>query len=618
MGNRFALMLVLLAGCGAPSQNEDAGAVDAGDLADAGALDDGGAGAVDAGRDDAGPSDAGTTDAGVTDAGVTDAGVSDAGVPDAGVSDAGHSDAGVSDAGRLDAGVRDAGVVDAGPFDAGPLSLSPPSATVAPHRTQGWTVQGGVRPWSWSLPTNGSSGSLVALPEATSIAAAPLLAGAAQWQQWGHGQPVVVRDNHGDHELFTFGSPGSPAGKLHLLRSADLGVTWSWVVPDSYAQSVASDANASLMAVAQDSAGTVHLLYFRSGSLDVAYYRLTLTYAGGAITGYTGFTGPLTIPGTYAGDRRAMLRPVITGNGAEVLAVLVAGTDSGGSHLQGSVCLTTTLAPSSSADFKNLAGAANAATMVIDDARGPGGSHDHHLLFAQLGVSRDLWIFAGNMPAEQGPTAPTTLGRVRLSASGATWTAGPQLDGTTTDAWLMGVEGSAHFVWAMYGRYADGAVRFARVNELGVFEEPVASIPSPVSDGRIEQTQFGVFTVNPDERRLWAVYTRDPGPTGHWYDFTPTAASWDGARWQLQLGGSAGGSGAVAYAEGLAGTFGWTEGVVGLMTRTDGTSFNAPIWLVTARAPGALYTAGATGGTTDLVRVNDAQGASATATVTVP
>lgn len=497
------------------------------------------------------------------------------------------------------------------------LSISPTSATVSPGGAQVFEAHGGRAPWTWSLPTAASGGTVSALADQVPIAAAPALSGAQQWQHWAHGAPVVVRDNHGDHDLFTLGSPGALSGKLHLLRSADRGSSWSFPSPDAYAQPVDSYINAGLVSVAQDSTGTVHLLYARVGYGDIAYYRLELTYAGGAITGYDGLVGPLVIPGTYAGDLRGELRVVKTANDAEVLAVLI-GASGNGPALQGSVCITANLAPTSASDFKSLTGAPNAVTQIINDTRGPGGSHDHTLLFAQLGATRDLWVFAGNVTAEPGPTTPSTLNRVRLTASGSTWSAGPLVDGATKNVWLMGVEGTTNHVWAMYGRYDDGQVLFARVDGSGGFEEPVGSIPSPVNDGRIQQTMFGVFTVNPDETHLWTVFTRDPSPTGNWYDFTPTAGSWDGAAWQLHAGAPAGDTHAISYAEGLGGTVGWDDGVVGLMTKTAGTSFNGHIQLVTSRGPSALYTAGPAAPSTDVVQVQDGLGASASATVTVP
>jgi hypothetical protein len=460
------------------------------------------------------------------------------------------------------------------------------------------------------------------------MGAAPDLSGVAQWQHWGHGQPVVVRDNHGNHELFTFGSPGAPSGALLLLRSSDDGDHWTWASPDTYAVPVASETNAGLMSVAQDSAGTLHLLYFRSGTLDVVYYRMSLTYSAGQITGYTALAGPIPIPGSYSGDRRGLIRVVTTAAGGEVLAVLVTASDPGGTRLQGSICITSTLAPASGADFRSLDGAGDTATMIVDDARGVGGSHDHNILFAQLGSSRDLWVFTGNVPAEPGPTSPATINRLRLTATGATWSPGPLIDGSTPGAWLLGVAGTANSAWAMLGRYADGQVLFARVNAGGVYEEPIAAIPSPVSDARINQTQFGVFIVNPDETRIWAIFTRDPGPQGNWYDFTPTGAYWNGSTWQLRDDLPQGDTGAIAYAEGLAGSVGWDTGVVGLMTKTNGTSFNGAIQLATMRegagatgaliSPRVIYTAGPDGGSVDQVTVTDSAGASANATVTVP
>ncbi len=310
--------------------------------------------------------------------------------------------------------------------------------------------------------------------------------------------------------------------------------------------------------------------------------------------------------------------------------MLVTASDPGGARLQGSICITSTLAPTSAADFQSLDGAGDTATMIVDDARGVGGSHDHHILFAQLGSSRDLWVFSGNVPAEPGPISPATINRVRLTATGSTWTPGAVIDGSMSGAWLLGVAGTAHYAWAMLGRYADGQILFARVNAGGAYEEPVAAIPSPVNDARINQTQFGVFTVNPDETRIWAIFTRDPGPQGNWYDFTPTGAYWNGSTWLLRDDLPQGNAGAIAYAEGLAGSVGWDTGVVGLMTKTDGTSFNGAIQLATMRdlpaatdggaliSPRVIYTAGPDGGSTDQVTVSDSAGASASAPITVP
>ena len=510
---------------------------------------------------------------------------------------------------------------------AAPLAISPPNATVNSRAQQAFFAWGGGGPFNWSLSTNQSGGSLSPVKDYVGLTAAPSLSGVTQWQQWAHAQPVVVMDNHGNHELFTFGSPGSSGGRLHLLKSADLGDTWAWASPDTYAQPVASDNNAGVMSVAQDSAGAVHLLYYRSGFLDVAYYRLTLTYSGGSISGYSGLTAPIAVPGLESGDSRGVIRSVTTAAGTEVLAVLLTG---GGNRLRGAFCLTSTLAPAAAADFKDLSGKGNSATLVIDDPRAGGGSHDHTVLFAQLGASKDLWVFAGNTPAEASPTSPTTITRARLTASGQTWTLGAPADGSTSNAWLMGVVGTGNFVWAMVGQYDSGEVRFARVGSSGAYEDQLASIPSPVNDARSSQTMFGTFTVNPDETRIWAVFTRDPGNGGNWYDFTPTGAYWNGATWQTRGDSAHGDSASVSYSSGLGGSTGWDTGVVALMTKTVGSSFNGPILLATVRAlpdgpdGGAglsaegLYTAGPTSGSTDRVTVTDHTGASASATVTVP
>ena len=75
---RVLLMVAcLIAACGPPLSDDDAGSeLDSG-FSDAGALD---AGLVDAGATDAGQPDGGSTDGGSTDAGTTDAGLPDAGV----------------------------------------------------------------------------------------------------------------------------------------------------------------------------------------------------------------------------------------------------------------------------------------------------------------------------------------------------------------------------------------------------------------------------------------------------------------------------------------------------------------------------------------------------------
>jgi hypothetical protein len=503
-----------------------------------------------------------------------------------------------------------------------PLILSPPGATVSPGAGQAFTVSGGVGPFRWALSSAPSGGSLALPSEYRHLVPAPAAGGVPQWQQWAHGQPVVVQDNQGTHQQFTLGARGAPGGRLQLLVSSGPSSPWTWVAPAGYAKGVDSDLNAGVMSLAQDSAGTVHLLFFRAGWLQVAYYRLTLTYAAGAITGYTDLVGPIDLPGAYQGDQRALLRVVTTASGAEVLAMLVTASDATGTRLQGSMCVTAALAPSSSADFLDLAGNRGAATRIVDDARGAGASHDHHLLFAQLGASRDLWVFGGNLPAESAPTPPTAITRTRLSASGSSWTPGPSLDGSTALAWLLAVAGTAQHAWAMLGQYRDGQVRFARVDASGGYEEPVSAIPSPVVDGRTDQTLFGVFTVAPDDTRLWAVFARDPGPGGHWWDFTPTGAAWDGTRWELWTDTAQGGSGAVAYAEGMGGSVGWDTGVVALMTRTDGTAFNGAIRLGSVGlVPGSAhvdYTAGPRSHTIDQVTVTDATGASASADVVVP
>src|SRR5678815_1257454 len=75
------------------------------------------------------------------------------------------------------------------------LAVSPPSAEVAPGRQQVFTALGGTAPFTWSLSDNASGASLGGGPDYVPMAAAPPVAGAAQLQHWGGGQPVVVRDN---------------------------------------------------------------------------------------------------------------------------------------------------------------------------------------------------------------------------------------------------------------------------------------------------------------------------------------------------------------------------------------------------------------------------------------
>lgn len=441
----------------------------------------------------------------------------------------------------------------------------------------------GHKPWYAGTVGTGAGVCSNCVPGPPTIVAAadlPQRSGTSQLGVWAAGEPRVVKDNGGAGELLTFGA--NPPGTLHLVKSSDNGQSWSWASgSESTTVTDTVNAGAGVLSVAQSSDGKVHLLYKNTAQAAIQYWRLVLTRSSGAITGFTTDAGPITVPGGYdlsnggyggpgfptGGDVRGTIRVVTNGSGTEVLVTGIC--DGGGTttfRLQ--MTMTASTNPTAGADFTKLDGTAGA-SLVISDATTSLHCHDHVALFAQLGSSRDLYVFYGNTVAEQTATTPTSIQRVRLTASGATWTSGGLVSTYASSSYLYSVAGTSSYVWAQYLDTATGSVRFGRVDSSGTYtDQPISS---PFSVGA-QGWGLGVIQAA-DDGTVRTIFVASPFAGGGFvWAFVPRYWYWNGSTWtNVGTGGTDLGDG-VGNIWGMAGSTGWAGGLVGLYVHGPGSS----------------------------------------------
>lgn len=365
---------------------------------------------------------------------------------------------------------------------------------------------------------------------------------------WSNGEPHVLQDRSPGSagELFGFGW----SDMLHLFKSGDRGSHWTFV---DTAESIASSFYGKrMLGVAQDSLGKVHLLFVNGGSGQVEYTRLALSHTGGAITGFSSEVKGVALPGSFNtnGDVRGVLLDVMDQSGAETLVYSI--TDIGSNSFRLRMGMSLGLTPRVSSDFMKLDGTPGS-TLAYETTSF--NAHDHCAGTAQLGASRDLWVFWGPCEAEWGAQDSTFTTRMRVSPSGPhTWSVGTPIpmvgSGAISSPEFLCVTGSSNFVWFMYFDPADG-LSIDRVAADGSYTH--SAVPSP--DNRINRNGWGVLSVSPDESRIYAIWSSF---SRYADDASTRQGAWDGTTWTLFSDPLAG------DAWGFAGSTGWGGGVVAI------------------------------------------------------
>ncbi len=429
----------------------------------------------------------------------------------------------------------------------------------------------------------GSSSGRVAFTALASHGSGPLT------NPWSNGEPRIIKDVTGG-ELIGFGW----SDKLYIFKSGDNGNTWSFVDPTA-GETIGTF---RILCATQDSTGKCHIIYVDGPGGHVQYARIALSYTSGLVTGFASDVKNVTLPGSYntSVDVRATIRAVTDALGVETLVHHTSGNVTGNTFLV-QMGKATSLTPSATADFVKLDGTSGATTVFTTTGFN---NHDHSSFFAQLGSTKDMWVFWGPTDAEFGGLDGTSTQRVRLTASDHTWSVGSPItmvgqDGVTTPE-AMCVYGTRNFVWFMYLDPTDG-LSFDKVSATGVYTH--AAIATP--DAGADRNGWGVFTVAPDEIRVWACWNTIASGGPGVADRT-RQGFWDGASWTTYTDSQVGDS------WGIGGTVQWDDGLVA--TRLDGGDLS--ISLATIRG-GSVSSSVASG---DAVASLSAFGASASGTET--
>ena len=409
----------------------------------------------------------------------------------------------------------------------------------------------------------------------------PLNGGVSFTDVWADGSPRICKDRAAgsNGELFGFAIPYS--GWLSLYKSTNLGDSWQWVAGTPQVLAGAGQyGKTGVLSAVQDANGKVHLAVRNGQSSPVTYYRLAMARTAGAITGFSVEAGPITLPGQVVyTDFRVELQTVLNGSGTEVLVIAFSDDRSGGGF-RGQFMRTTTLAPAATSDFLGLDGTTTP-TLLVSDTNG--WAHDHTINIAQIGSTRDLYLFYGNTLAEQGTDYTIGIETIKLTVSGTTWTMGTLTMTLSEDNFLFAARGTQNYAWVMYLDKA-GGVRFGRFDSSGTFHANV--IPSPTGVGSGSTWGTGVFAVNPDETRIYSIYTWNNDAAS--WPYTPYASFWNGSSWTTygpgtDLGDSWGSSSSAA----------WDEGVVSAVPVDHiGDLEQGDVWISTLRGGGDPGAAG--------------------------
>lgn len=382
----------------------------------------------------------------------------------------------------------------------------------------------------------------------TAFTPLPTHGGTALTNEWSNGEPRIVYDVF-SNELIGFGF----SDKLYAFKSSNLGSTWSFVDPIA-AEVIGTQ---GILCIAQDSAGKIHAL-FRNGSAGlIQYVRIVLSRTGNLISGFSSEVKNVTLPGTHNtnADVRASFRIVLDGSGIETLTYLISDNlPTGNITLQ--MGKATSLTPGLTTDFVKLDGTPGTTTIFSTSTFN---NHDHSAYFAQLGTSRDLWVFWGPTEAEFGGQDNTFTTRLQLTLSGAhAWTVGSPItmvgSGPISSPEMLCIYGTKNYVWLMYQDPSDG-LSFDRVDAAGNYTHAAITSPDPTPD----RNGWGVFSVSADETRIWAIWnTLSRGGPG--VDDRTRQAFWNGSTWTLYSDVSP----QVGDSWGMGGSLGWSNGVAAI------------------------------------------------------
>ena len=413
-----------------------------------------------------------------------------------------------------------------------------------------------------------------------------------------NGEARFVKDNSasGSGDLFGFLWSDSQ-NSLDLIVSANNGQSWNKVATST------SLTPYRVMALAQDSAGRVHVISYAGTSDSGSYLRITLSYTNSHISGFTVAT-PIALPNhnRTSTQLRADIKLVKNASGTETLVYSMSmstlGSSGSGTDMKVYMAKATSLTPASSANFVGLHDSVSESdTLVFDSCVGHGSvcshsppdftPHIHTALFAQNGISRDLYLFQGPIDADYAITYgddSDVLYYTRLSSSANGWggtsrvtpptpvaiatnkTSGP---GIQYGAELFSVFSGTSYAWVMYIDPING-IRFGQLDSSGNYAEP-SGINSPDATHK-PRNGGGVFTVSADDTKVWAVwniladalmggYSGGSYPSGS----APIAAEgyFNGSSWTVY-------NDPGAYdLMGVAGVSGWTNGTAAILIKLN-------------------------------------------------
>ncbi|WLT32376.1 glycosyl hydrolase family 18 protein [Geothrix sp. PMB-07] len=360
-------------------------------------------------------------------------------------------------------------------------------------------------------------------------------------------------------ELFAF----VQTDKLHLLKSGDLGATWSYVDADN-----GETLGHGVLAMTQDSTGKAHLMYRVDNR--VRYARVALTHTGGAITGFHSEVKDIILADRidpFLGVGGTM-QAVTDGAGAERLVYQFCSKEDGQDR---AFCLrmgqATSLTPAAPGDFVGLDGAPGMTTVFETGVFSIGG---HSATFAQLGATKDLWAAIGpNEDAVEIYDDGTGNMLIHLStvAGTHTWTWGQPSNvdqpSSGTRPCLFSLVGAANHVWFMRSD-----------PELGVCFDTIAADGTYVHDAIPSPERFnrrggsGVFSVSADETSVSAIWVTRPrdGNNSKVPGQLATQGFWDGSAWSFFTDDLSGLPGRPL--QGLFCSSGWSDGAVALHVST--------------------------------------------------
>ncbi len=362
---------------------------------------------------------------------------------------------------------------------------------------------------------------------------------------WSNSEPRIIKDVGGSGELIGFGW----SDKLYIFKSGDNGDTWSFVDPTA-GESIGTF---RICCATQDSTGKCHITYIDGPGGHFQYARIALAYTSGLVTGFASEVKDLTLPGTYNTnvDVRCTLRAVIDAGGTETLVHCTTTDITAGTFTI--VMGKSSIAPAVSTDWVAMDGTAGSTVVFQTNSFN---DHDHSSCWAQIGSTKDIWVFWGPTEAEFGGLDGTSTTRIKLTASSHTWSVGSPIvmvgQDSVTIPMALCCYGTANFVWFMYLDPLDG-LSFDHVNASGTYTHAVVTSP----DNGIDRNGWGVFTVAPDETRIWAAWNTI-GAGGPGTADRTREGFWNGASWTLYTEAAP----FVGDSWGMGGTVSWSEGLV--------------------------------------------------------